>query len=141
MEQYLGKKTCKTLKGIRRKIADANDIKYEPKECTHEGDCAGTCPACEAEVKYLERQLNLRRLAGKAVAIVGLSLGLSALTGCRLRPLGGAVANPNPPAIDTTEIQPLAGDVEADPIVKQHDMINSSDNNTQKAAEPTKKNK
>ena len=53
MEQYLGKKTCKTLKGIRRKIADANDIKYEPKECTHEGDCAGTCPACEAEVKYM----------------------------------------------------------------------------------------
>jgi TonB family protein len=40
----------------------------------------GTCPACEAEVRYIEQQLSLRRQLGKAVAIIGLSAGLSALT-------------------------------------------------------------
>ena len=100
---YKGKQTCKTLKGIRKKIADANEIIYEPKECTHKGDCAGTCPACEAEVKYLERQLNLRRMAGKAVAIVGLSLGLTAITSCGTRNSGGSV--PNPDATDSVEIE------------------------------------
>ena len=103
MEEYQGKQTCKTLKGIRKKIADANEIIYEPKECTHKGDCAGTCPACEAEVKYLERQLSLRRMAGKAVVIVGLSFGLSALSGCGTTktvgkstgPETGLVPNPN----------------------------------------------
>ena len=47
-----GKSTCKTLKAIRRQIAEANDIKYEPRECHYEGPCLGTCPACEAEVRY-----------------------------------------------------------------------------------------
>ena len=60
-----GKKICAVLKDIRQKIADANEIKYAPHECHHEGPCAGTCPACEAEVKYLEEQLNARRLLGK----------------------------------------------------------------------------
>ena len=77
-----GKKICKTLKDIRREIAKANDIKYEPRECKHEGDCLGTCPACEAEVRYLERQLDLRRKLGKAVAVVGISAGLAGLAAC-----------------------------------------------------------
>ena len=38
-----GKSTCKLLKDIRQQIADANGISYQPKECHHEGDCAGTC--------------------------------------------------------------------------------------------------
>ena len=75
-----GKATCKTLKTIRKQIAEANDIKYEPHECHYEGPCMGTCPACEAEVRYIEQQLSLRRHLGKAVAIIGLSAGLSALT-------------------------------------------------------------
>ena len=64
------------------KVAKANDIKYAPTECHHEGDCAGTCPACEAEVRYLEQQLQLRRQLGKAVAVVGVSMGLVALASC-----------------------------------------------------------
>ena len=63
-------------------IARANDIEYHPTECDHKGDCAGTCPACESEVRWLERQLRLRQQLGKAVTIAGLSLGVSALTGC-----------------------------------------------------------
>ena len=63
-------------------VAMANDIKYAPTECHHEGDCAGTCPKCEAEVRWLEQQLQLRRQLGKAVAVVGVSVGLAALTAC-----------------------------------------------------------
>ena len=67
---------------IRKQIADANEIRYEPRECHHQGECRGTCPACEAEVRYIERQLDIRKQLGKAVAIVGISAGLSALSGC-----------------------------------------------------------
>ena len=70
---YKGKKTCETLKSIRKQIADANEIPYEPRVCTHEGDCLGTCPACESEMRYIENQLNIRKMAGKAVKIVGLA--------------------------------------------------------------------
>ena len=73
------------LKTIRKQVADANDIKYEPRECHHQGECRGTCPACEAEVRYIERELDIRRQLGKAVAIVGISAGLSALTGCGVK--------------------------------------------------------
>lgn len=79
---YRGKSICNTLKAIRKKIADANGISYSPVECHHEGDCLGTCPACEAEVRYIEKELNLRRMAGRAVTIVGLSAGMIALTAC-----------------------------------------------------------
>ena len=77
-----GKTICGVLRTIRKQIANANDIKYEPRECHHQGDCRGTCPACEAEIRYLERELDIRRQLGKAVAIVGISAGLSALSGC-----------------------------------------------------------
>ena len=77
-----GKTICGVLKTIRKQVADANKIKYEPRECHHQGECRGTCPACEAEVRYIERELGLRRQLGKAVAIVGISAGLSALSGC-----------------------------------------------------------
>ncbi len=77
-----GKKICNTLKEVRMQVAKANDIKYAPSECHHKGECAGTCPKCEAEVRWLEQQLQLRRQLGKAVAVVGVSMGLAALTAC-----------------------------------------------------------
>jgi hypothetical protein len=70
---YKGKQTCETLKSIRKQIADANEIPYEPRVCTHKGDCMGTCPVCESEMRYIENQLNIRKMAGKAVKIVGLA--------------------------------------------------------------------
>ncbi|WP_303037253.1 hypothetical protein [uncultured Duncaniella sp.] len=68
-----GKQTCKILKEIRRQIAEANGIEYVTSECRYKGDCLGTCPKCEAEVRYLEQQLRARSLAGKAVALAGIS--------------------------------------------------------------------
>ena len=68
-----GKQTCKILKEIRRQIAEANGIEFATSECRYKGDCLGTCPKCEAEVRYLEQQLRSRSLAGKAVALAGIS--------------------------------------------------------------------
>ena len=68
-----GKQTCKILKEIRRQIAEANGIEFATSECHYKGDCLGTCPKCEAEVRYLEQQLRARSLAGKAVALAGIS--------------------------------------------------------------------
>lgn len=74
-----GKQICKILKDIRRQIADENGIEFITSECSHKGDCAGTCPKCEAEVRYLESQLARRRVAGRATRLVGVSLGLAAV--------------------------------------------------------------
>ena len=118
-----GKSICKVLKGIRKQVADANDIPYEPIECHHEGDCLGTCPACESEVSYIENQLDLRRKLGKAVVVVGLSTGLLAMTGCNgcggtgeKTVLGGEMpdsmrADSVKTLSDSLEIEQLDGDV------------------------------
>lgn len=79
-----GKKTCKILKEIRRQIAEANDIEYVVEECQYKGDCLGTCPKCEAEVRYLEQQLHQRQLLGKAVVLAGVSVGMFTLSSCNL---------------------------------------------------------
>ena len=69
-----GKQTCKILKEIRKQIAAENDIELVISECTYQGDCLGTCPKCEAEVRYLERELEKRQRLGKAVMISGMAL-------------------------------------------------------------------
>ncbi len=97
-----GKQTCKILKEIRKQIAEENDIQLVIEECTYQGDCLGTCPKCEAEVRYLERELEKRQRLGKAAVFAGMSLGtLFAATSCDhsiLQPLEGEPAVP-----DTTE--------------------------------------
>lgn len=75
-----GKQTCKILKEIRRQIAEANDIEFITSECQYQGDCLGTCPKCEAEVQYLEQQLERKLVSGKAIKVLGISAGLIAMT-------------------------------------------------------------
>lgn len=74
-----GKQTCRILKEVRKQIAEANDIEYFVSECQYKGDCLGTCPKCEEEVCYLTQTLEHKRLAGKVVSLVGLSVGLMGL--------------------------------------------------------------
>lgn len=74
-EKYYGKEKCKVLKEIRKKIAEENDIEYNPTECTHEGDCAGTCPACEAELDYLNRQIDEKRKSNNEISLRGICKG------------------------------------------------------------------
>ena len=81
--EYFGKKKCKILKQIRAEIAKNNDIDWVVEECPHKGDCRGTCPKCEAEVRELERQLATRRKLGKAVVLTGVAAGIAiAVSGC-----------------------------------------------------------
>ncbi len=74
----LGKSVCNMLKQIRLDIARANGIEYVPATCNHKGDCSGTCPACESEVEYLEKEIARKHSLGKVVLIVGV--GLASLT-------------------------------------------------------------
>ena len=73
-----GKSTCKLLKSIRQQIADANGISYQPKECHYKGDCTGTCPACEEEIRYLERELKARKGNGFGMKVAGIAAGICA---------------------------------------------------------------
>ena len=99
-----GKNICHALKTIRKQVAEANGIDYTPAPCHYDGECNGTCPCCEAEVQYIESQLGRLRLAGKAVKVAGLALGITMATGCNF-PSGtppsatdkSATANENSP--------------------------------------------
>lgn len=71
-----GKSKCRILKDIRKKIAQENDIEYVTSECKFQGNCSGTCPKCESEVRYLEEQLAKRKRAGKAVAVAGIAAAM-----------------------------------------------------------------
>ncbi|GAE18145.1 TonB family protein [Bacteroides pyogenes DSM 20611 = JCM 6294] len=67
-----GKRICQALKNLRKRIADANEIPFEIEECTHKGDCPGTCPKCESELRYLMESINQREQEGKPVVVDGL---------------------------------------------------------------------
>lgn len=120
----LGKAKCKILKEIRQKIADENDIPYVTRECTYQGDCSGTCPRCESELRYLERELEARRRIGKQVAVTALCTGISlSVAGCTVPGQeAGSGHKPRPTysrddelegetTIDPDYIEQLAGDV------------------------------
>ncbi|MBO7157542.1 MAG: hypothetical protein J6W31_02965 [Clostridia bacterium] len=77
-----GKKKCKILKEIRKQIAKDNDITYVTTECKHQGNCKGTCPKCEAEVRYLEAELEKRRMAGKQVVVAGIAAAMMMSASC-----------------------------------------------------------
>ncbi|MCQ2283969.1 MAG: hypothetical protein MJZ57_03595 [Bacteroidales bacterium] len=86
---YKGKATCKILKEIRKQIAKENDIAFATSECKYQGDCLGTCPACEAEVRYLEKELCKRKQLRKAAILTCAPLGLAtSFLGCHF---GGAM--------------------------------------------------
>ncbi|MBP5632592.1 MAG: hypothetical protein J6Y21_07535 [Clostridia bacterium] len=75
--KYYGKEKCRILKQIRAEIAKNNEIEYVIEECPYQGDCKGTCPKCEADVRELEQKLEERRKAGKRVIVAGVAAGMS----------------------------------------------------------------
>ena len=127
-----GKSTCKLLKDIRQQIADANGISYQPKECHHKGDCAGTCPACEEEICYLERELKARKGNGFGMKVAGIAAGICAT----VMPMTAAAQAVKP---DSTANRPVhtakKGDVKvvhlsdscASPVVVRGMVVGSDD--------------
>jgi ADP-ribosylglycohydrolase len=69
-----GKEKCKLLKQIRKEIAESNGIVYLTSECTFEGECLGTCPKCDAEIRYLDGELAAKTARGEKITLSGLSL-------------------------------------------------------------------
>ena len=128
-----GKSTCKLLKDIRQQIADANGISYQPKECQHKGDCAGTCPACEEEIRYLERELKARKGNGFGMKVAGIAAGICAT----VMPMTAAAQAVKPdstanPPVQTTKKAPIKvvdlSDSCASPVVVRGMVIDSEDN-------------
>ena len=126
-----GKKKCKILKEIRAEIAKNNEIEYVTSECRHKGDCAGTCPKCEAELRYLERELEKRQRLGKAVVIAGLgaSIALTAAGCVELQTTDGDMMPPETyeelmgdiPV--TAGVLPAPEETEADPVLVKGELI------------------
>lgn len=85
---YQGKAKCELLKEIRSQIATQNGIDYETSDCSFEGDCKGTCPKCEAELKFIENQLIHRKKSGKSVLISGITAGIitTMMSSCQDKP-------------------------------------------------------
>ena len=127
-----GKSTCKLLKDIRQQIADANGISYQPKECHHKGDCAGTCPACEEEIRYLERELKARKGNGFGMKVAGIAAGICAT----VMPMSAAAqavksdSTANPP-VQTTKKAPIKvvdlSDSCASPVIVRGMVIDAED--------------
>lgn len=55
--QY-GQCKCKYLKSIRIAAAKQYNIEYIPHKCNNTKPCSGTCPSCEAELKYINDSIN-----------------------------------------------------------------------------------
>ena len=74
-----GRNICRQLKQLRRDIADQNGIELHQEECTYKGHCDGTCPHCDAELQYIERELARRQSLGKAAIVAGTVLTMASV--------------------------------------------------------------
>ena len=134
-----GKSRCKILKEIRRQIAESNDIAFVTSECKYQGDCKGTCPKCESEVRYLERELEARRKKGLAITLTGLATAATLTAAGCFRPLNQVDGEKLPPVsnseqeesseVMTGEMGALIesdtemGELESDPVIYDGEMI------------------
>ena len=108
-----GKQICNYLKEVRRRVAEENDIRLEHHECTFKGECSGTCPRCEAEVRHIEAELKRRSQLGKAAMVAGLAVATAAFVSCTEgdvedpnAQLMGAYDFPTDTVVDTTATVP-----------------------------------
>ena len=105
-----GRTVCNKLKEIRQEIADKNNIEYATSECHFHGECQGTCPKCEAELRYIENELNKRKHLGKVATIAGISFGIAATFSACL------AGEPPPPPPPTEGLPPVEIPLEGDPV-------------------------
>ena len=115
---YKGKSTCRELKKIRKMIAEQNNIPLEDSECHYEGDCAGTCPKCDAEVRFLENALRMSKQLGKVVTLSGAALAFSACGN------------------QTSGEMPFDDTVDSADVMMQNDTVNTDTVKTEAASFP-----
>lgn len=108
-----GKAKCKLLKVLRKDLADRYGIQMRERVCTHEGDCPGTCPLCEAELESLTQQI-------KVIAPNHLEISSEIMERCQLNKSfsSSEIDTPETEVPDREplgmerEYRPLGGDVE-----------------------------
>lgn len=105
-----GRNICRQLKQLRRDIADQNGIELHQEECTYKGHCDGTCPHCDAELQYIERELARRQSLGKAAVVAGTVLTMASVqTAQAQEPI--LMGKPAMPVEETTSQGTLKGTV------------------------------
>ena len=90
------KEKCRELKRIRGRIAEDLGIELRQRECTYEGYCSGTCPACRREEMQLNAALLKSQRQGANLKGRAATAGLAGKWGIsaggrygRGRPVGG----------------------------------------------------
>ncbi|MCR5138406.1 MAG: FHA domain-containing protein [Oscillospiraceae bacterium] len=68
-----GKEKCETLRKVRREIAEQNSIDLQIEDCLYQGDCLGTCPKCEEELRSLENAIEEREKNGFSAKLAGIA--------------------------------------------------------------------
>lgn len=99
MKENKGKEKCNALKMIRQEIALQNGIAFKTTECNFKGECKGTCPKCESEVRYLENELQKKGILNKKTIMVACSLPL--LVACGGDELMGDIVSDDPSYYDS----------------------------------------
>lgn len=103
MGKNIGKSKCDYLKKIRENIAKHYGIPFQTKECGFEGECKGTCPKCEQEVRYLEMELLKMGVLKKSLTLACALPMMASAVGSAEAPLKGMMA----PAVEATDFAPL----------------------------------
>lgn len=103
MGKNIGKNKCDYLKKIRENIAKHYGIPFQTKECGFEGECKGTCPKCEQEVRYLEMELLKKGVLKKSLTLACALPMMASAVGSAEAPLKGMMA----PAVEATDFAPL----------------------------------
>ena len=63
-----GKELCNLLAEVRHDIAERYDIDLPKRDCTHQGDCPGTCPLCEQDVERLGNEMRNKGIESPEVS-------------------------------------------------------------------------
>lgn len=92
MKENKWKEKCNALKMIRQEIALQNGIAFKTTECNFKGECKGTCPKCESEVRYLENELQKKGVLKKSLLV---ACALPILAACGEPEMGAIEIDPS----------------------------------------------
>lgn len=73
LKDMTGREKCKLLKVLREIIARENNIHFNASGCNYVGECMGFCEKCDSEIRYLEKELQKKILAGEKIQLSNLA--------------------------------------------------------------------
>lgn len=125
-----GKEKCEIFKKLRHDIAVENGIEPENRECTYNGECSGTCPACEADAQRIEKEIGKKKHLGLKAVVAGIAAAATAVsfTSCKNNQVVGDVPNSVPETEDES-VYALEGDVAYFPDENDIDEVDETEEN------------